>query len=146
MDDILTEPGAFAHGVLHQGRYYKSFVLEEDTMRHALLVSNDHTLDFRRLAGDEAKGIPSDDAYYSACILAKRLKVDGVANTTPEQVLNLSRQDGQLLLGLSARLEQRRELFRSEAAAAAQGPAGDAEARLRPGGDSLDEPGADPQL
>jgi hypothetical protein len=116
-DDILVETGTFEHGVLFAGKYFKLFTLEEDTMRHALMVSNDRTLDYKRLAGDEAKGIPADEAYYSACVLSKRLQVEGVEKVTPEMVLNLSRRDGQKLLVLSAQLETRREEFRKETAA-----------------------------
>jgi hypothetical protein len=127
MDDILVEPGIFTHGVLSGGKYFTAFVLAEDTMLHTLMVSNDSSLDFRRLSGDEENDIPADESYYSACILAKRLQVEGVKQVTPEMIMGLSRQDGQLLLAKSALLEQRREEFRKAAAASPEGHPGPVE-------------------
>ena len=140
MEDLFKELGEFVHGVLHQGRYHKTFVLEEEVMEHTLRVSNDGEVDFLRLYGDDAKKILGDDSYYSAFLLAKRLTVEGVEKVTPEMVLRLSRKDGQKLLFLSSRLEQRRELFREEAAAPKKGHPGPAKDRLSGGGDPSDEP------
>jgi|GEM_PF-3115572 len=143
MDDILTESGEFFHGMLSEGRYYKAFTLEEEVMEHTLRVSNDTELDFARLYGDEANELPEDFAYYSAALLSKRLTVPGIAKVTPEMVLRLSRSDGRMLLMYSSQLEQRRELFRKEAAASEEGHPSDVEDRLSGGGDTPDEPRKD---
>jgi hypothetical protein len=145
--DLLIEFGTFTHGIFcqsdkseksdpsdqPQGKYYKTFALEEETMRHTLMVANDTTIDYGRAA--------SDDAYYHACLLAARLKVEGVEKVTGEMVEALSRVDGRQLIQLSNKLEERRELFRKETEAPPQGRAGAVEAGLPGGGSPGDEPG-----
>jgi hypothetical protein len=139
---MLTESGVFSHGIVSKGKWFTDFILEEDTFGHTLAVSNDPDQDWARLAGDEKKGIAPDEAYYSAAVLAKRLKVEGLGKVTPEQVLALPRADGQLLLSLSATLEKRRDLFRKETAPHEEGHPGDAQDGLPgPGADSGDEQG-----
>lgn len=127
---MLIEKGTFLHGIEHDGKLFREFTLEEEVMRHTFAVSNDPDLDLERLAGDEKKKVPPDAAYYSACIMASRLKVEGLDKVTPEQVENLSKHDGQLLLILSAQIEQRRDHFRAEIEAAAQGHPGAEEAGI----------------
>jgi len=145
MLDVFTEQGELPCGILVDGRYFTRFTLEEEVMRHSLLVSNDTTLDWGRLAGDERKKppVPPDDAYFSAAIMAARLTVEGIDKVTPEMVEALPKADGRMLLQCSAQLEQRRELFREEAAAAEERRAGAPEAGVPGSGSPGDEPGKD---
>jgi hypothetical protein len=144
--EIFTEKGAFTHGIIVDNKIYREFILEEEVMRHTFLVSNDYSLDIVRLAGDEKKKIEPDAGYYSACLMAARLKVSGLDKVTPEQVESLFKTDGQTLLITSANIEQRRELFRSQAEADAQGHPGTEKTGLPDGGSPGHEPGDDQKL
>jgi hypothetical protein len=143
MEELMIERDTFTHGLLSEGKYFKDFTLEEEVMKHTLDVANDLELDIPRLIGNVEENIPEDETYYSACLLAKRLTVEGVEKVTPEMVLGLSRTDGRLLLRLSSRLDKRRELFRDEAAANQKGHPGAPEAGLQGGGNHKNEPGGD---
>ncbi|MDA8413028.1 MAG: hypothetical protein M0023_04480 [Desulfobacteraceae bacterium] len=143
--ELFTEKGTFTHGIIVDNKIHREFVLEEEVMRHTFLVSNDPTLDFVRLAGnDKAKPpVPADEAYYSACLMAARLKVEGLDKVTPEQVEQLSKEDARRLLTLSAIIEQRRDHFRAEIATHAQGHPGTEKAGVHHKGSGKHEPGND---
>ena len=142
--DLITEKGTFTHGIIFNGIILREFTLKEEVMRHTFLVSNDRTLDIARLSGDDKATPPiaPDEAYFQACIMAARLKVEGIAKVSPEQVENLSKADGMQLMFKSAAIEQRRDLFRTEIAAAAPGHTGTEEAGLPDGGSTGNEPGS----
>ncbi len=123
----MTEAGTFTHGIVVDGQVCREFVLAEEVFGHTIEVMNDTSLD------REALKTP---AYYASALLAKRLTVAGIAAVTPEMVIGLSRDDGMQLLVLSAELDDRRQLFRSQTEAAAQGCAGNAEDGFPGGGDS----------
>jgi hypothetical protein len=142
----FSQQETFIHGICVNGKVHRKFTLEEEVMRHTFLVSNDRTLDLDRLTGDEKKRIPPDEAYFQACIMAARLKVEGIDKVTPEQVESLSKSDGHQLMYLSSIIENRRELFRKEIEAAAAGHPDPEKTGLHDGGGPGHEPGADKEL
>jgi len=90
----------------------REFLLEEEQMGHTFLVMNDMDLDRARLA--------DDSSYYSAALMAARVKIAGV-KVTPEIILELHPDDGRYLLGKAALLEERGDEFRKEIEAAPEG-------------------------
>jgi hypothetical protein len=143
---MLTESGTFIHGIEHEGKFYREFVLEEEVMRHTFMVSNDNSLNLERLAGDEKKKIAPDAGYFSACIMAARLKVEGLDRVSPEQLEELSKADGMLLLVMSAQLEQRRTLFRAKAETPEKGHPSSKKTGLLNGGSPGDEQRSDQRV
>lgn len=131
---MFSEKGIFPDGILSEGRILRDFQLQEETFRHTLEVGNDPAID---------NDLCNDAAYFSAAVLSKRVTVDGLETVTPQTILDLSGDDGQYLMMLSALLDKRREDFRSQAVGMADGRSADGEAGLpgRAGGE--DAPGGD---
>ncbi|MDA8428482.1 MAG: hypothetical protein M0T70_04430 [Geobacteraceae bacterium] len=143
--ELFTEKGSFTHGIIVGKKAYREFILEEEIMRHTFLISNNPALDFARLAGNEKAEppVPPDEAYYSACLMAARLTVEGLDKVSPEQVEQLSKADARQLLTLSASMDQRRDHFRAEIEAHAPGHPGPEKAGIHHGGSGEHEPGDD---
>lgn len=120
---MLTEKGTFTEGVIVADRIYTGFELEEEILQHTYDVMNDRDIDNDRLA--------KDSAYFNAALLAKRVRIEGLdRRLTPEEMLDISGDDGRAIQMVSATLEQRRLLFRKSLAAGKKGPAGHDEAGL----------------
>ena len=112
--------GTFTEGIITEdGRILRDFTLVEQTFRTTLEIAHDQDID---------KDLINDEVYYSACLVAKRLSVDGLDKVTPEQVLDLSALDSAELTGQIYSLERQRSNFRSAAQAAAEERARAAEA------------------
>ncbi|NVO00761.1 MAG: hypothetical protein HXX17_15705 [Geobacteraceae bacterium] len=135
---MLTVNCIFPKGIIIQdkdgaNRIFRNFILEEEVGKHTFDVMNDDTLDRERLA--------NDPGYYSAALLASRIKLQGIENVTPEIVQDLHPLDLKYLLGEAADLDQRRDLFRSEIEAAQKGYLDTEETGILDNGSHGDEPG-----
>jgi hypothetical protein len=111
----MTESGTFPEGIIVDGKVCREFTLDEELFRHTLELSNDPAIDPAQF---------NDPAYYSACLLAKRLTVPGIDRVTPELVQNLSGADGAALVTVATKLEIRRKAFRDAAEAAPEAGTG----------------------
>ncbi|GFO67879.1 hypothetical protein GMLC_14580 [Geomonas limicola] len=109
----MEQAGKFPEGIIVDGVCHCDFTLVEKTFRTTLEVSNDPTID---------RKLMDDNAYYDACLYAKRLKVKGLDKLTPEQVLDLSGPDSDELILAEVTLEKRRQAFRDAAQAASKDP------------------------
>jgi hypothetical protein len=116
--------GRFPEGIITaDGRIFRDFMLLEQTFRTTLEIAHDQSID---------KDLLDDEVYYSACLMAKRLTVDGIDNLSPEQVLDLSAEDAAELINKTSILERQRANFRDAAQAAAEKGAGAPETGLKP--------------
>lgn len=115
--------GKFPEGIITNDRICRDFTLQEQTFRTRLEIAFDPDINTDLLA---------DGVYDAACLMAKRLRVDGIDKLTPEQVLDLSAQDSSELIGKTLKLESQRANFRSAAQAAEEKRAGAAEAGSDP--------------
>jgi len=114
----MVHTGTFPNGITNdQGALCRDFILHERTFRHALEVGNDKTIKQELL---------SSPVYYDALIISRRLKISGIEQLTPEQVLDLEGEDADTLVSAMMDLDQRRSDFRKEQQAAAQAAAGPA--------------------
>lgn len=111
----MTITGTFPEGIIYQGAICRNFTLEELRFEHILQIAHDPATDVDRL---------SEDVYYDAAKYAKRLKVEGIDQVTPEMVLDLSGPNSTELIIQTATLEKRRQDFRDAAQAAAEEGAG----------------------
>lgn len=101
----MQETGRFPIGVRNEaGELCTDFTLEERTFRHTLELANDKGIDRELL---------SNAVYYDAAVLSKRLQISGVKRVTPEMVLNLDGEDGDLLADAIMKLDARRGEFRA---------------------------------
>lgn len=132
----MVETGTFPEGLLHDGKIYKAFTLEEENFGHTLGMINSPAVDAARMA---------EPAYNSAALFAQRLSVAGVVRVTPDMVLSLSGPDGNELVRASISLESRRLQFRKEIEAAPEDDTGAAEAGAGPAGNSADAGGGSKQ-
>jgi hypothetical protein len=132
----MTESGIFPEGMLHEGKAYKDFTLDEETFGHTLGLINDPAIDAKRM---------DDPAYNAAALFSRRLTVEGIARITPDAVLGLSGPDGNELIMASITLESRRLRFRRELEAAPENGAGAAEAGAESAGDSAAASGGSQQ-
>lgn len=116
--------GTFPEGIITaDGRILRDFTLQEQTFRTRLEIAFDPAIDADLLA---------DPVYDAACLMAKRLQVDGIDKVTPEQVLDLGVQDSSELINKVTLLETQRANFRSAAQAAAEEGAGTSKAGSEP--------------
>jgi hypothetical protein len=100
----MEQSDTFLYGITTaDGKVCREFVLAERTFRHSLEVVNDPSIAKHRL---------SDPTFYDAAILTKRLRVDGVEKLTPEQILDLDGEDGDILAQAMVGLDERRSEFR----------------------------------
>lgn len=101
----MVQTGIFPHGILNEkGEPCRDYILHERTFRHTLELANDPGIN---------KDLINNSTYYDAAIYAKRLKVAGIDNLTPDMVLDLDAEDGDELAEAVTQLEQRREEFRN---------------------------------
>jgi len=119
--------GTFPEGIITEdGRICRDFILQEQTFRTRLEIAFDPDIDADLL---------TDPVYDAACLMAKRLQVEGLDKVTPEQVLDLSAQDSDELIGKTMSLETQRSNFRGAAQAAEKERAGTAKAGAETLGD-----------
>jgi len=103
--------GSFPEGIITEDGIFQGFVLMEQTFRTTLEIAHDPDID---------KELINDEVYYSACLMSKRLQVEGLDRVTPEQVLDLSALDTAELINKTNALETQRANFRDAAKAAAE--------------------------
>jgi len=104
--------GTFPEGIITEdGRICREFTLQEQTFRTRLEIAFDPDIDAELL---------TDPVYDAACLMAKRLQVEGIDKVTPEQVLDLSAEDSSELISKTMFLETQRSNFRGAAQAAAE--------------------------
>jgi len=102
----MEQTGTFPNGIINkEGKICQDFTLVERTFRHILEVANDPSI---------KKEMFSDPSYYDAAIISKRLKIAGIDNLTPEMVLDLEGDDGDILAQAMMVLDQRRAEFRKQ--------------------------------
>lgn len=112
----MVQTGTFPNGIINdKGEACREFILQERTFRHTLELAGDP--DIKK----ELLGAP---AYYDAAIISKRLAIAGIHKMTPDMVLDLAGEDGDMLANAMMDLDQRRAEFRSQQQAAAQTAAG----------------------
>lgn len=116
----MNVAGTFPNGIINgQGEACKEFTLNERAFRHTLELANDSTIN---------KDLLGEPAYYDASIICKRLKVEGIDHLTPEMVLDLEGDDGDVLANAIMSLDQRRTEFRRTQQAAPKAAPSPAEA------------------
>ena len=112
--------GTFLHGLAAaDGSICRAFTLDERRFRHTLELANDSSIN---------KDLLGEPAYYDASIICKRLKVEVIGHLTPEMVLDLEGDDGDVLASAIMSLAQRRDEFRRAQQAAQEAAPGSAEA------------------
>lgn len=112
----MEQSGTFINGILNAaGEPCRDFIVVERTFRHTLLLANDKTLDKAQL---------DDPVYTDAAMIAKRITVTGLPDVTPEMILALEGEDGDVLSTALYTLDQRRAEFRNKQQVPPQDPAG----------------------
>ena len=116
--------GTFPEGIITEnGRISRNFTLVEQLFRHTLEIAHDPDIDAEDVG---------DPVYYSACLLAKRITIEGISKVLPAMILELSGLDGTELAKATFTLENQRANFRSAAEAAEKERAGAAETGAEP--------------
>lgn len=112
----MVQTGTFPNGIINdKGEACREFILAERTFRHTLELAGDP---------DVKKELLAAPAYYDAAIISKRLAVAGIQKMTPDMVLDLDGEDGDVLANAMMDLDQRRAEFRNQQQVAAQTAAG----------------------
>ena len=112
----MVQTGTFTTGITNEsGAACREFILHERTFRNTLELANDPDMNTELL---------TDRSYYDAAVLSKRLKVAGITKLTPEMVLDLDGDDGDILATSLMELDKRRSEFRREQQAAQETAAG----------------------
>lgn len=115
----MVETGTLIDGIMDAtGAVHREFTLDEERFRHSLEIANDKAISALATA---------DSVFYQAALLAKRLTVQGIETVTPDMILDLSGEDGDLLMQANGRLDDKRKAFRDAAQAAPEKTGGTAQ-------------------